>query len=64
MPARHVGLCAGEVIGIPPDRQTAEHGKRLGFEMRKLGWQGPKALWLDSRTVKGYERPAIDDAAA
>jgi predicted P-loop ATPase len=46
----------GKVIGIPADRQTAEHGKRLGAIMRKFGWDGPKALWIGDRTARGYER--------
>jgi predicted P-loop ATPase len=48
----------GNVLGIPPAHQTADHGKRLGMAMRKLGWDGPKPLWIGGRTVKGYERPA------
>lgn len=44
------------VLGITPDRQTAEHGKRLGVEMRKLGWRGPDLLRIGGRPVRGYER--------
>jgi hypothetical protein len=40
-----------KALDIPPDRQTAEHGKRLGQEMRKLGWRGPMALWIGGRTA-------------
>ncbi len=48
----------GVVLGIPPDRQTPEHGKRLGAAMRKHEWKGPKAIRIGGRVAKGFERPA------
>jgi hypothetical protein len=48
-----------KVIGIPMGQQSAEHGKRLGLAMRKNGWDGPKAVWIGGRAVKGYERPFL-----
>lgn len=45
-----------KVIGVPPDRMTAEHGQRLGRAMRAHGWKGPQPLWIGGRTVKGYQR--------
>ena len=46
----------GNVLDIPPDRQTAEPGKRLGQEMHRLGWRGPVTLWIGGRTAGGFER--------
>ena len=51
-------LC--KVLGIPPNQQTAEHGKRLGVAMRKHDWQGPKSLRIGGRVVKGFERQAVE----
>jgi predicted P-loop ATPase len=45
-----------DVLSIPIDRQTAEHGKRLGLVMRKLGWQGPDKVRLARQPVAGYKR--------
>ena len=44
-------------LGIPRDRQTDVHSKRLGRVMRRLGWQGPKSIWIECRTQRGYRRP-------
>jgi predicted P-loop ATPase len=50
-----------KVIGIPPSHQTAEHGKRLGFAMRKLGWIGPHQYWIGGRNARGFERKLIGE---
>jgi len=55
-----------EFLQIKPDRATPEHSKQLGMTMRKLGWDGPKAIRFNNGVAKGYERPAdplFDDAA-
>jgi predicted P-loop ATPase len=49
----------GKVIGIPPSQQTAEQGKRLGFAMRKNGWDGSKSIWIGGRGAKGFDRPFL-----
>ncbi len=51
------------IIGIPPAQQTAEHGKRLGYAMRKHGWEGSHPMWIGGRTVKSFERVLSDLAA-
>jgi predicted P-loop ATPase len=45
-----------DVLRIPEGQQNAEHGKRLGMVMRKLGWKGPKGYQIDGRVARGYER--------
>jgi hypothetical protein len=52
-----------KVICIPTHQQTAEHGKRVGVAMRANKWEGPKALWIGGRTVKGYERPSLQQGS-
>ena len=41
----------------PAGQLSGLHGKRLGQVMRRLGWDGPKAIWLEDRTQRGYTRP-------
>lgn len=45
-----------DVLRIPEAQQNAEHGKRLGIVMRKLGWKGPKVYKIGGRSARGYER--------
>ena len=45
-------------LKISTDRLTDVHSKRLGYVMRRLGWEGPKPIWLEGRTQRGYARPA------
>jgi len=52
-----------KVLGIAPDRVTAEHGKRIGRAMRKHGWTGPEPMRIKGRAVKGYTRQAPDPCA-
>jgi len=48
-----------EIIGINAKDQTAQHGKRVGTLMRKLGWEGPKKIRMsDGSECKGYARSA------
>jgi Virulence-associated protein E len=49
-----------KVLGILPAMQTPEHGKRAGQSLRRQGWEGPDALWIGGRTVKGYERKLLE----
>lgn len=44
------------ILGIPIERQTQGHTKRLAILMRKLGWEAKK-FRVEDRTVRGYERP-------
>jgi hypothetical protein len=41
-------------LQIPADRQHGLTGKRLAYAMRKLGWDGPKVLWSDDKSFRGY----------
>jgi Virulence-associated protein E len=43
-------------IGIPKERQTTAHGRRIGDCMRILGWKGPKQMRLGERNGRGYWR--------
>src|SRR6516164_6265615 len=45
------------VLGIPPSKQRDIDAKRLGRCMRRLGWDGPKALRINDEIQKGYSRP-------
>jgi predicted P-loop ATPase len=47
----------GDVLGVPPDRRTAEMQKRAGLVMRSLGWSGPKVAKIGGRSVRAYVRP-------
>jgi hypothetical protein len=42
-------------LGVPLDRQTPAHAKRLAFVMRKLGWK-PTKFRFNGHIVRGYER--------
>src|SRR5262249_25642403 len=49
-----------QLLGIPVERQTEAHAKRLGHIMRELGWTGPERLRLgvgrDAPFKRGYRR--------
>jgi hypothetical protein len=46
------------VLGIHASKQYDTHYKRLGRCMRRLGWDGPKAVRIGNKTAKGYSRRA------
>ncbi len=43
-------------LGVPVDRQTDYHFKRLGSVMRRLGWEGPRLVRVDGKQARGYAR--------
>ncbi|KAB0264730.1 virulence-associated E family protein [Microvirga brassicacearum] len=43
-------------LGIPLERLTQGHTKRLAIVMRHLGWE-PKKFRIGDKTVRGYEKP-------
>ena len=43
-------------LGLDKGRLTPQDASRVASIMRQLGWDGPKMLWMDGRSVKGYER--------
>jgi len=45
-------------LEIGYDRMTDWQAKRLARVMRRLGWDGPKVIWVEGRSQKGYTRPA------
>jgi predicted P-loop ATPase len=49
-----------QLLGIPVERQTEAHAKRLGHTMRELGWSGPERMRLgvgrDAPFKRGYRR--------
>jgi predicted P-loop ATPase len=49
-----------QLLGIPVERQTEAHAKRLGHVMRDLGWTGPERMRLgigrDAPFKRGYRR--------
>lgn len=44
-----------EVVGLGT-RATPQDTHRVASIMRRLGWTGPKMLWINGRSAKGYER--------
>ena len=44
-------------LGIHISKQRDIDYKRLGRCMRRLGWDGPKALRINDKLQKGYSRP-------
>jgi len=44
------------VLSIPADRQQPHQLKLIASTMRHLGWEGPKKLKINGRTLRGYER--------
>lgn len=45
-----------DYLHVVADRTTILTTKRLAYTMRRLGWTGPKVLWLDNRSQRGYAR--------
>jgi hypothetical protein len=43
-------------LAIPPDRMHNTHTTRLKRTMRRLGWSGPKKLWMGTGQKRGYFR--------
>jgi hypothetical protein len=46
-----------QVLGIHVSKQRDLDYKRLSRCMRRLGWDGPRPMWIAGRTTKGYSRP-------
>jgi hypothetical protein len=46
-----------QVLGIHISKVRDVDYKRLGRCMRRLGWDGPKHMRLNSSQTKGYSRP-------
>ena len=53
------------VLRVPIGQQTQFHYTRLATVMDKVGWRRPKkgTLRIGDRSVRGYWRPATEDAA-
>jgi predicted P-loop ATPase len=46
-----------ENLNISGGNQKDYHAKHAAKVMRKLGWDGPKAIRINRKTKRGYERP-------
>lgn len=46
----------GTVLGIHQSKLLDRDSKRLGKCMRRLGWEGPDAMRISGKIVKGYRR--------
>lgn len=51
-------ICCG-VLGLTNIQVTDAVAKRISYSMRRLGWDGPKAIWLDGKTFRGYSKPVL-----
>lgn len=47
---------ATKEIGIAKDRLSSFDAARIASIMKRLGWDGPKAMRIDGKLVKGYEK--------
>ena len=47
-----------QVLRLETRQVHADTSKRLGNCMRKLGWEGPKNVWIKGAQTKGFVRPA------
>jgi hypothetical protein len=47
----------GDVLSIPPERQTPALTHRLSSVMQGLGWSEPHQMKIGGRNQRGYERP-------
>lgn len=56
----YTSVLLAEALGIPPERQTQAHTKRLALLMTKLGWIDGKYR-VGKRVVRGYEKPKPAD---
>jgi len=45
-------------LTLDPGRLTGAHAKRLAFIMRRLGWDGPKLIWINDKPLRGYTKNA------
>jgi len=45
-------------VNIPVGQRKDYHAKQLSKNMKELGWDGPKAMKIDGKAVRGYARPA------
>jgi hypothetical protein len=46
------------VLGLPKERQTQNHTKRLASIMRKLGWDKPETvIRLGKHVKRGFTKP-------
>lgn len=43
-------------LKITTDRLSSFDAARIASVMRRLGWDGPKLLWIDGKTARGYEK--------
>lgn len=48
-------------LKIPRDRQTTPAAQRLARVMKKLGWDGPKRIYIGGVQVRGYSRPSMPE---
>ena len=44
------------VLRLPMEKQTDIVAKRMAFCLRRLGWDGPKAIRDSGRVLKGYTK--------
>jgi hypothetical protein len=47
----------GTMLETPVKERTADKAKQAGLAMRANGWQGPKPIRINGRTVRGFARP-------
>lgn len=47
---------ATKEIGVAKDRLSSFDASRIAAIMKRLGWDGPKAMRIDGKLVKGYEK--------
>jgi hypothetical protein len=50
-------------LGISATEQTTVHHQRLKRAMQRLGWQGPRFMWVGTSQKRGYfrtKRPAVE----
>ena len=48
-----------EILGIAKDKLSPDQSSRLGYVMRRLGWEGPTQLRVGSRSCAGYRRKLV-----
>lgn len=49
-----------ECLGLASEKITVDHQKQLKIAMNNLEWDGPKDINFSGKTLKGYERIALD----
>lgn len=50
-------------LEIPATQQQHYLTARIANCMRKIGWNGPKKIRIDKKSLRGFERPIQDDEA-